>query len=248
MHRKQEGLAQDGRESISNCFCTMGFWPSGYILTHTFIQSQLEFQLRFQQYIELVRSQQPDKLLDAIKFGHKFLFPFMDTYPHEVGQAGVLLAFPPAVAHSELKELYHPSRWTKLADLFVDTHNTLLGLPSFPLLHIALQSGLSALKTPACHSSHPSSSSTPSHSTSLTSSVCPICSTELNELARNVPYAHHTQSHVEHDLLMLPSGRVYARKRLEEFARKAGVTEGYVKDLRTGDVVPSDHLKKVYIT
>lgn len=144
--------------------------------------------------------------------------------------------------------MYHPSRWTKLADLFVETHNTLLGLPSFPLLHIALQSGLSALKTPACHSSHASSSSMPSHSTSLTSSVCPICSTELNELARNVPYAHHSQSHVEHDLIMLPSGRVYASKRLDEYARKAGLPEGKVKDLRTGDVVSMEELKKVFIT
>lgn len=78
--------------------------------------------------------------------------------------------------------------------------------------------------------------------------MCPICSTELNELARHVPYAHHGQSHVEHDLLMLPSGRVYARKRLEEYARKAGLPNGKVKDLRTGDIVSVDDLKKVYIT
>lgn len=78
--------------------------------------------------------------------------------------------------------------------------------------------------------------------------MCPICSTELNELARDVPYAHHSQSHVEHDLLMLPSGRVYARKQLEEYARKAGLPEGQVKDLRTGDVIPSEKLKKVFIT
>lgn len=144
--------------------------------------------------------------------------------------------------------MYHPSRWTTLAALFVETHRALLGLPEFPLLHIALQSGLSALKTPACHSSHASSGSAPSHSTSLTSSVCPICSTELNQLARNVPYAHHSQSHVEHDLLMLPSGRVYARKRLDEYARKAGLPDGRMKDLRTGDVVAVEDLKKIYIT
>lgn len=144
--------------------------------------------------------------------------------------------------------MWHPSRWDELASLFVETHNALLGLPSFPLLHVALQSGLSALKTPACHSTQASSSATPSHATSLTSSVCPICSTELNELARSVPYAHHEHSHVEHDLLVLPSGRVYARKRLDEYARKAGLPEGEVKDLRTGEVVQWSELKKVYIT
>lgn len=144
--------------------------------------------------------------------------------------------------------MYDDSRWARLADIFTERHNALLGLPSFPLLHIALQSGLSALKTPACHSSHTSSSSTPSHHTSLTSSVCPICSTELNELARNVPYAHHTQSHVEHDLLLLPNDRVYGQQKLEAYARKAGLPHGKVKDLRTGEVYSLDKLKKVYIT
>lgn len=212
-------------------------------------QSNLEFQLRFQQYIELVRSQHEDKLLDALTFARKHLYPFKETFPHEYGQAGVLLAFPPESDDPEHRHMWAASRWAELAALFVETHNALLGLPSFPLLHVALQSGLSALKTPACHSAtHASSGSAPSHATSLTSSVCPICSTELNELARSVPYAHHSQSHVEHDLLMLPSGRVYARRRLEEYARKAGLPGGKVKDLRTGDVVDEDDLKKVYIT
>lgn len=212
------------------------------------IQSNLEFQLRFQQYVELVRTQHEDKLLDAIIFARKHLYPFKDTFPNEYAHAGVLLAFPPDTIDSEHREMYDASRWTKLADLFVQTHNQLLGVPSYPLLHVALQSGLSALKTPACHSSHASSRSTPSHSTSLSSSVCPICSTELNELARSVPYAHHNQSHVDNDLMMLPSGRVYSNRRMIEYARKAGLPEGQVKDLRTGDVVSVDALQKIYIT
>lgn len=152
--------------------------------------------------------------------------------------------------------MYDATRWTKLADLFVETHNQLLGVPSYPILHVALQSGLSALKTPACHSSSSSSSSTadggggaaPNSAGSSSSSVCPICSTELNALARNVPYAHHNQSHVDNDLMMLPSGRVYSQRRLAEHARKAGLAEGLVKDLRTGDVVTADKLRKIYIT
>lgn len=211
-------------------------------------QSNLEFQLRFQQYIELVRTQDEDKLIEAINFARKFLYPFKESFPKDYLRAGALLAFPPDASDADHRAMYDPSRWARLADIFTERHNALLGLPSFPLLHIALQSGLSALKTPACHSSHASSSSTPSHHTSLTSSVCPICSTELNELARNVPYAHHTQSHVEHDLLLLPNGRVYGQQKLEGYARKAGLPPGKVKDLRTGEVYSVDQLKKVYIT
>jgi macrophage erythroblast attacher len=134
----------------------------------------------------------------------------------------------------------------------MQTHNTLLSLPSVPLLHIALSAGLSALKTPSCHSSHPHSSAassiSPTSSSSLTTSVCPICSTELNDLARNVPYAHHTKSHVESDLVLLPNGCVYGLERLKEYSRKAGLDEGVVKDLRNGEIFDVETVKKVYIS
>lgn len=63
-----------------------------------------------------------------------------------------------------------------------------------------------------------------------------------------MPYAHHTKSHVESDLLLLPNLQAYGRERLEEFSRKAGVSVGEVKDLRTGETFKVETLKKVYIT
>ncbi|KAI1410153.1 protein FYV10 [Hypoxylon sp. FL1857] len=215
------------------------------------MDSNLEFMLRFQQYIELVRDSST-KLADSVAYANKFLVPYRNTYKKEVLQACGMLALPPGSAADvdAYSDLYSDSRWEMLANLFTSTHNSLLSLPSIPLLHIALSSGLSALKTPACHSSHPASAAAPSHSTSLSlaSSVCPICSTELNELARNVPYAFHSKSHVEPDLLMLPNGRAYGKARLEEYARKAGLPDGKIKDLRTGEIYDMDRLKKVYIT
>ncbi|KAB5558349.1 CTLH/CRA C-terminal to lish motif domain-containing protein, partial [Coniochaeta sp. 2T2.1] len=240
------------------------------------MDSNLEFMLRYQQYIELVRSQQTPKLVEAISHAKKHLIPHRDAYPHEVNRAAGLLAFPPdrvaaalssfssssSSSHSsssvscreyeKLGNLYSPSRWGTLASLFVEAHNNLLGLPSSPLLHIALSSGLSALKTPACHSSSGSSSSSKNGSSGEEkttshggSSVCPVCSTELNELARAVPYAHHSKSHVEHDLMLLPNGRVYGRERLVEYAAKSGLPASVVKDLVTGDMYPQELLKKV---
>ncbi|PVH82272.1 macrophage erythroblast attacher protein-like protein [Cadophora sp. DSE1049] len=215
------------------------------------MESNLEFMLRFQQYIELVRTQDQAKLLESIAHAKKYLLPFRESYPKEVQQACGLLAFPPGTRAEAYADLYSPTRWHALSDLFTQTHNTLLSLPSVPLLHIALSAGLSALKTPSCHSTHPHStlsSISPTSSSSLTTSVCPICSTELNDLARNVPYAHHTTSHVESDLVLLPNGCVYGLHRLEEYSRKAGVEKGCVKDLRTGEVVRVEGLKKVYIS
>jgi macrophage erythroblast attacher len=211
--------------------------------------SKLEFTLRFQQYIELVRTQDQTKLMEAIVHAKKYLLPSKDHFPKEVGHAAGLLAFPPSSAiPPEYIELYSQSRWDDLAKIFVQEHNNLLDLPSVPLLHIALSAGLSALKTPSCHSSHLSSSASPTASSSITTSVCPICSTELNDLARNVPYAHHTSSHVEPDAVLLPNGRVYGKSKLEDYSRKAGLDDDRVKDLRTGDVFPTLLIKKIYIS
>jgi macrophage erythroblast attacher len=211
--------------------------------------------LRFQQYIEMVRTQSSTKLTEAIAHAKKHLIPYRATFHREVQQACGLLAFPPSSpASGAYADLYKPSRWTDLADIFTTTHNQLLALPAVPLLHVALSSGLSALKTPACHAhSSPSVAASGASdpaltATTLTHGVCPICSTELNALARNVPYAHHTKSHVDNDLRLLPNGCVYGKASLEAQARKSGLPMDEIKDLRTGDTYPVDSLKKVYIT
>ncbi|KAK9442591.1 negative regulation of gluconeogenesis, partial [Metarhizium majus ARSEF 297] len=210
------------------------------------MESKLEFMLRLQQYVELIRTQSEPKLVEAITHAKKYLIPYWKTYPKEVSQACGLLAFPPGGhSSSAYSNFYKPSRWSELADLFTKAHNNLLALPSVPLLHVALSSGLSALKTPACHSS---ASHQGEGTSTLGHGVCPICSTELNELARNVPYAHHTKSHVEHDLMLLPNGRVYGSQRLQDQAKKAGLPPTLVKDIQTGEVFAAEGLKKVYIT
>jgi macrophage erythroblast attacher len=218
-------------------------------------QSNLEFMLRYQQYIELVRSQHEQKILKAVTHAKKYLIPYKELYPREVQEACGLLALPPTRygTASYLSELYSPKRWEMLADLFTTAHNDLLALPSQPLLHIALSSGLSALKTPACHS-HARKDELfldPTQATLASlvqQSSCPICSTELNELARKVPYAHHTKSHVDHDLRVLPNGRVYGKERLLLFAKKAGLSPNTIKDPWTGEIYDIDAMQKVYIT
>jgi macrophage erythroblast attacher len=178
--------------------------------------------------------------------------------------------------------------------MFLETHHTLFTLPQKPLLTIALSAGLSALKTPACHSRFVSPSSglnsstspkphytsggdpydseditmsmsldsitaleanetsqhiTPSIGASLQTSVCPICSTELNKLARNVPYAHHSKSHVENDALVLPNGRIYGRERLERTNEKLGAPKGVVRDPVDPSVTFAwDEVRKVFIS
>ncbi|KAL4868492.1 hypothetical protein BDV12DRAFT_101602 [Aspergillus spectabilis] len=208
-------------------------------------QYNLEFELRMQQYIEMIRSGDKTKFVDAMVHAKKYLAPYIETQSAEIHRAAGLLAFPPDTKAEPYKSMYASERWMYLSNLFIRTHHELLSLPSRPLIHIALSAGLSALKTPSCHSAYTSSSSN-SHST--TTSVCPICSTELNELARNLPYAHHTKSSVESDPVVLPNGRVYGLHRLLDMSKKVGSLEaGKIKDPTTGEVYGESDLKKVYI-
>jgi macrophage erythroblast attacher len=143
--------------------------------------------------------------------------------------------------------MYSPSRYIDLANNFLRTHHELFSLPTQPLLHIALSAGLSALKTPACHSLHALKPST------LTGApVCPICSTELNELAQNTPYAHHTKSYMEDDPVVLQNGRVFGRERLKMLMAKIGMEDGLVRDPteKDGNIWKWDdqNVRKVYIS
>ncbi|KAK3060389.1 hypothetical protein LTS18_008641, partial [Coniosporium uncinatum] len=231
-------------------------------------QSNLEFELRLQQYIELLRN---GNAPEAAMHARKFLAGHQDT--SFVLQAAGLLCFPPDTPAEPYRTLYSRDRYTYLSSLFLKTHHTLFSLPPRPLLHIALSAGLSALKTPACHSStlsstgsNPASAAHDQHSSSanafsptstqdstsasmtMLNAICPICSTELNELARNVPYAHHTKSYVEPDPVVLPNGRIYGRRRLEEVNEKVGSRDGEVRDpMDLGTVFGWDDVRKVFI-
>ena len=141
--------------------------------------------------------------------------------------------------------LYSRERWERLAGLFVKTHHELFSLPNRPLLHIALSAGLSALKTPSCHSKFTSSSA---NAGSAITTVCPICSEELNELARDLPYAHHSKSFVENDPVVLPNGRIYGRDRLMQMTEKLGSRRGEVRDPTTGEIFKEADIRKVYIS
>ncbi|KAL1894705.1 GID complex subunit containing RING finger motif [Sporothrix stenoceras] len=260
------------------------------------MESKLEFMLRFQQFIEMVRSQDLARLGDAVNHARRYLTPFYTSYPTECEQASALMCYPAAEAPHEYSDLWNNERWAMLANLFTSTHNQLLSLPSVPLLHLALSSGLSALKTPACHSSpapepapiptitgisissisngishlngNGASQSTSNGASStddsklkrspfartmhqgqqMGTSICPICSIELNQLARHVPYAHHSKSHVEHDLKLLPNGHAYGMERLLEYARKTGLPADQIRDLRTNEIFHLNDAKKVFIT
>ena len=78
--------------------------------------------LRYQQYIELVRTEDQGKLLESIAHAKRFLTPYKDMYPKEVQQACGLLAFPPSNPRSNVYSvspplIAHPPRLTLIGTL-----------------------------------------------------------------------------------------------------------------------------------
>ena len=208
------------------------------------MNSTLELQLRLQQYIELLRTRDSSKMKEAIAHSRKFIAPSGDRTLIE--QTAGLLVFTPEATVQPYHSLYSAARWAELASNFVQTYYKLFALPPQPLLDFALSSGLSVLKTYSCHSDYPS---TTSNATTASATVCPICSTELHELSKNVPYAHHDHSHVEHDPVVLPNGRVYGRERLVRWNEKVGTSEGKVRDPMDIDQEWLwDDVRKIYIS
>ncbi|TDH65549.1 hypothetical protein CCR75_004036 [Bremia lactucae] len=123
------------------------------------LQSPLEFSLRLQTFIELVRAHKP---LDAIQHARAYLTPLAIMQPdnstlrdaaiHEVQSAMATLAFasPQTCGIKAYEQLFAMDRWAALAQMFRQTFRDVYGMHQMPSLSIVLYAGLSTLKTRAC--------------------------------------------------------------------------------------------------
>lgn len=193
------------------------------------LRSTLEFQLRQQEFVELVRR---DRRLEAVRHARRHFGSLEDEAQlAEVQRVMSLLALPsarPTEGRWEMLgdsrwELLADSRWDLLAQQFRQEQLRLYQLSSCSVLAVVLQAGLSALKTPQCYDE------------AQRNPDCPVCSRALNCLARGLPYAHCSQSRLvcrisgqplnEHNQpLVLPNGFVYGEQALRAVARRGRVT------------------------
>ncbi|KAI7895396.1 CTLH/CRA C-terminal to lish motif domain-containing protein [Mucor mucedo] len=206
------------------------------------MKSTLEFNLRIQELIELIRAK---NTLEAIPYVRKYLAPLEPTDAKRFRQVMGLFAFGSETTCLPYKDFYDPKRWLELIDQFRADNYSLCSLTSHPLLSITLQAGLSALKTPQCYE----------HENQNVN--CPICdNTTLGSLAEKLPLSHHVNSTIvcrisgkimneDNQPMLLPNGRVYSLNALQEMAAKSG---GKITCPRTGDVYQLDEIKKVFIS
>nr|GMD01973.1 macrophage erythroblast attacher [Ipomoea batatas] len=203
-------------------------------------KSKFEFQLRLQEFIEMVRA---ENMMRAITYARKYLAPWGSTHMKELQRVMATLAFRSNTECAIYKVLFDAKQWDYLVDQFKQEFCKLYGMTLEPLLNIYLQAGLSALKTPLCYEDDCTKED-------------PLSQESFRKLAQPLPYSkqHHSKlvcyitkelMDTENPPLVLPNGYVYSTKALEEMAKK---NDGRITCPRTSYSCNYTDLVKAYIS
>jgi len=229
-------------EGLTRCDCTEALqWCADNRSKLKKIKSNLEFSLRIQEFIELVRS---NKLPLAITYARKHLSPCASTNMKEIQQAMATLAFLKHTKCEKYKTMFDPHHWSELIEQFKHDNYVLFSLTSSSLLDITVQAGISAIKTPMCGE------------TEYRSINCPACNPNFSKIAHDLPCALHSHSRLvcritgeimneDNPPMVLPNGFVYSKKAVYEITARNG---GKMICPQTNAVFRLDELKKAFIS
>ncbi|XP_013165330.1 PREDICTED: macrophage erythroblast attacher [Papilio xuthus] len=203
------------------------------------LNSIMEFNIRIQEFIELVRE---ERRLEAVRYAKKHFSTYEEGQLRDIQHCMGMLAFPKDTDVEPYRSLLSESRWLSLVAQFRSEHARLLHPAHLPPLTVTLQLGLAALNTPQCFN----------ESTKVSS--CPACAPPLNALARTLPHAHCSHSRLlcrisneplnEHNPPMaLPNGQVYGEKALKEMMKE----HGSITCPKTKEVFCMKRVEKVYV-
>ncbi|KAL6760719.1 CTLH/CRA C-terminal to lish motif domain-containing protein [Haematococcus lacustris] len=204
-------------------------------------KSPLEFKLRVQEFVELVRN---ERRMEAVAYARAHLAVWAATYMPELQRAMALLAFRPDPDHcpAPYLELYQEQQWEQLGQLFKKDLYRLHGLPPQSQLVVHLQAGLSALNTPA--SQQPESNRED-----------PLSLPAFQRLAQGLPQAKHVHSKLlcsvtrtlmtdANPPVVLPNGFVYSQAAVDRICAANG---GRMVCPRTGSAYSPDELRRAFI-
>ncbi|RVE52757.1 hypothetical protein evm_002630 [Chilo suppressalis] len=115
------------------------------------LNSSMEFKIRIQEFIELVRE---DKRLEAVRYAKKHFSTYEEGQLEDIQHCMGMLAFPKDTEVQPYRSLLAEGRetyvqqWTNMVAQFRWEHARLLHPARLPALPVALQLGLAALNTP----------------------------------------------------------------------------------------------------
>lgn len=144
--------------------------------------------------------------------------------------------------------LLDEKRWSTLNQLFTKEYYSMYGISHQEPLLMYLSLGISTLKTKECLHDRESMNSECQKldeylDTGVLRNTCPVCTDEFAPIAKNLPYAHHIQSKLFENPVMLPNGNIYDAKKLKSLA--ATVTRDNLFPLKEFEVIDPIE-KKVY--
>lgn len=112
------------------------------------INSTIEFQLRVQEFVELIRE---DRRVDAVKHAQKHFPDFYQDQLKDIRQCMALLAFPTTTEIEPYKSLFNPKRWDELVLNFRSENYRIFQLASQSVLSVAVQVIVYILRGKCCY-------------------------------------------------------------------------------------------------
>jgi len=206
------------------------------------LKSTLEFKIRMQEYIEVVRA---GSQAAAIAYAQQHFPQYSTQHLQDIKAAMGLLVrggAKTAKQRAKYEAFFADDRWADLIQQFRRNNFAVSSLMSQSLLTITLQAGLASLKQPQCYDAEQRNKN------------CPVCSENMNTLAEGLPFAHHVNSklvcHITGAIMnednpptALPNGHVYGAEALQSMLAQTG----RVKCPRTGQIFQQADLRKVYV-
>lgn len=204
------------------------------------LKSPLEFKLRLQEFIELLRKEQR---LEAIAYARRHLAPWAQQHMAELQRALGALAFGPRPRCSRYQPLFEEGAWQRLVDLYHRELYRLASLPPESLLTAHMQAGLTALNNPAAYREGGSKED-------------PLHLPSFRTLAKGLPCAKHVHSTLvcavtreamsdANPPMVLPNGYVYSRRAVEQLAAAHG--GGRVVCPKTGASFGVEEVRRAFV-
>ncbi|KAM9967814.1 hypothetical protein ACTFIW_001901 [Dictyostelium discoideum] len=204
------------------------------------INSTLEFNLRIQEFIELVRL---GKMMQAIAYAKVHISPNSSTNMKEIQRVAATLVFKKDTTCDRYKKLFDSKKWSELICQFKNDNFQLHSLSTKSMLDISLQSGLSVLKTSSCGNE------------STFNVNCPLCDPSFRALATSLPVSLQSHSSLvcritgeimneDNYPMVLPNGNVFSKRAIIDMYKK----QDKIIDPRSGNEYKLEDLKRAYIS
>ncbi|CAI2373316.1 unnamed protein product [Moneuplotes crassus] len=205
------------------------------------LSSSLEFELRMQEFIELVKIDS----LKAVEYARdNFSGIGKDNLPKLQRIMG-MLSHPTEnlMKIPRYMELFSDEKWESLVDMFIEESCKIYSLTKTPMLMKCMSIGCCLLKTIFCSDDE------------FFNESCPTCSLSFRKICSEVPFVQKSHTSLicrisgklmdeNNPPLMLPNSHIYSEKALKEQAKE---NNGYVICPKTTTKYLFEKCTKVYI-